>query len=332
MIELSTQISPHGSQMRVPDSAAVDRQYPTGNELFEARRYYDEHGYVVVRNLVSKELCNEANQKFLSTVSPYKGYIYRQSTANPERHVWTSGGFMQNSILNVQDLSSQHFSQFRHAGLNVITAVDLQSVLTALIGESPTLVQSMYFEGNPVTWAHQDTYYLDSEVTGSMCGAWVATEDISPGAGRFYIYPGSHRVDMSRYGGNFDYAFNHQRYKAHVLDVIRKTGLECRAPALNCGDVLFWNSRTIHGSLPTLTPEYSRTSFTAHYIPSTHRFVQFQSKIKRTQLRTYNGMWVNYPKDQDMRLNRLMLFLETRFPRPMQTLKRLAIKWQMAIN
>jgi hypothetical protein len=44
------------------------------------------------------------------------------------------------------------------------------------------LVQSMYFEGNPATWAHQDTYYLDSEHTGAMTAAWFAVEDIKPGA------------------------------------------------------------------------------------------------------------------------------------------------------
>jgi phytanoyl-CoA hydroxylase len=32
--------------------------------------------------------------------------------------------------------------------------------------------------------------------------------------------------------------------------------------------VLLWNSRTVHGSLPTRDERYSRKSLTAHYIPS----------------------------------------------------------------
>jgi phytanoyl-CoA hydroxylase len=52
-----------------------------------------------------------------------------------------------------------------------------------------------------------------------------------------------------------------------VLDLIERFKLECRAPALNKGDVLFWHSKTIHGSLETRQPEHSRSSFTAHWLP-----------------------------------------------------------------
>jgi ectoine hydroxylase-related dioxygenase (phytanoyl-CoA dioxygenase family) len=46
-------------------------------------------------------------------------------------------------------------------------------------------------KGNPETWAHQDTYCLDAEELGRMTAAWIALEDSHPGAGRFYVYPGS---------------------------------------------------------------------------------------------------------------------------------------------
>lgn len=44
------------------------------------------------------------------------------------------------------------------------------------------------------------------------------------------------------------------------------------APALAKGDVLFWNSRTIHGSLATRDTGRSRKSLTAHYLPSQMTF------------------------------------------------------------
>jgi len=40
---------------------------------------------------------------------------------------------------------------------------------------------------------------------------------------------------------------------------------------LKKGDVLFWNSRTVHGSLETKNPKYSRKSLTAHYLPSQYQ-------------------------------------------------------------
>ena len=57
----------------------------------------------------------------------------------------------------------------------------------------------MLFEGNPTTWPHQDTYYLDSERIGGMTAAWIAVEDIKPGAGKARIYepPDGEALDAS---------------------------------------------------------------------------------------------------------------------------------------
>jgi phytanoyl-CoA hydroxylase len=184
----------------------------------------------------------------------------------------------------------------------------------------------MYFEGNPNTWPHQDTYYLDSEQIGSMVAAWVAVEDIRPGAGRFYVYPGSHKIDLKKNGGDFDIAFHHERYKKLIIEIIDNNRLEISAPAVRKGDILFWNSKTIHGSLSTTQGHYSRSSFTAHYIPESHRFLQFQSRIKKFRSRMINNMRVNFPKDQDRIRNRLVFGFETKFPRVFKTIKNTAIK------
>jgi hypothetical protein len=167
--------------------------------------------------------------------------------------------------------------------------------------------------------AHQDTYYLDSEHLGAMTAAWIAVEDIKPGAGRFYVYPKSHLYDIAKNRGEFDLGFNHARYKDHVKHVIEEQGFECRAPALSKGDVLFWNGKTIHGSLDTSDPQYSRRSFTAHYIPESHRFLQFQSKTTALKLRSINGMNVHHPKDLGSFSNRAILAIETT---PENTIKR----------
>ena len=72
-----------------------------------------------------------------------------------------------------------------------------------------------------------------------MVGAWIALEDIAPGAGRFFIYPRSHLIDLALNRGSLSIASNHAGYKKMVLDVIREHGLECRAPALQKGDVKY---------------------------------------------------------------------------------------------
>jgi phytanoyl-CoA hydroxylase len=320
--------APHGATIQVPSlPSEEERRYPEGlSEMDAARSYYDEHGYVVIRNCVEHATCDRARAAFESEVKPYDGFIYRQASANPERHVWTEHGYMLNSLLNVHATDPVAFPTFRRAGTALITSPGLHAASSALLRDSPTLVQSMYFEGNPATWAHQDTYYLDSEELGRMTAAWIALEDIAPGAGRFYVYPGSHKLELAMNRGALSIAGNHDTYKRLIVSTLLEHGLECRAPALRKGDVLFWNARTIHGSLPTTQPQYSRSSMTAHYIPSSKQFMQFQVRPKRTSLSRINGMHLHTPKDLGSLRNRVVLRLETRFPRAFKAAKTWAVR------
>jgi phytanoyl-CoA hydroxylase len=233
---------------------------------------------------------------------------------------------MLNSILNIQSVNSNTFPNFREKGIGILTHPGMQSTLKALMGESGKAVQSMYFEGNPTTWAHQDCYYLDSEEDGAMIGMWLALEDIHPGGGRFYIYPTSHKIDIRKNGGDFDIAFNHDKYKVLVKKIIKDFNLECQAPMLRKGDVMFWGSKTIHGSLTSFEPQHSRNSITCHYIPESHKFMQFQTVVKPLQLKKINGMNVNFPKDLDSAKNRAIMKVETTFPKAFQMAKKVAIK------
>lgn len=317
---------PLGLPIETPVSAADDLAYFRPSETEAIRQYLKEQGYVVIRCLVPPGKCDAATAAFTHEVKPSKRFIYRQNTSNPERHEFTDRGYMLNPILNVQSVDPRLFPGFRSLASDVLTDDSVQASVRDLFGEPGKVVQSMFFEGNPATNPHQDTYYLDSEHIGAMTAGWFALEDIAPGAGRFFVYPKSHLVDMSRNGGDFDIAFNHDRYKALVNQVIRDGGFECRAPALSKGDVLFWSGKIIHGSLRTTQPEFSRRSFTTHYIPDSHRFLQFQSRIKPLNLKRINGMNVHAPKDLASPKARAIFAIETNFPKAFQIMKRWAIK------
>ena len=319
--------SPLGPPMEVP-VLVVDDTDPAFDleDLAQARGYYDAQGYVVVRGAVPPEICAAAHNGFLSDVKPFDGHLYRQASARSERHALTEAGFMLNSLLNIQIIGFQHFDRFRETVMAALTHEGVMKAATALLGEPGKIVQTMYFEGNPVTWAHQDTYYLDADDTGRMTAAWLALEDIHPGAGRFYVYPGSHRAAMPAGGGAMDVAYNHDRYKAWILDAIKANDLHCRAPALAKGDVLFWHFKTIHGSLDTTEPTASRNSLTAHLIPESERFLQLRSRIKPLKLKSINNVPVHHPKDLGRWQNRLVFALETHFPTATYAVKSIAVK------
>jgi phytanoyl-CoA hydroxylase len=317
--------SPTGEQTGIPESPDEDREY--FHALDEAaREYLTQEGYVVVRGLIDPGACEAICESFAAEVKPFQGFLYRQATARAERNEFNTLGHVMNPLLNLQDLERRRFANLRERALDAFTSRGLVTSLRTVFGEDPKLVQSMYFEGNSQTWAHQDTYYLDSERVGSMVAAWIALEEIHPGAGRFFVYPRSHQIDLRKNGGDFDIAFHHERYKSLIIDVIRNHGLEMRAPALQRGDVLFWMAKTIHGSLGTLGTNRTRQSLTAHYIPRSHRFLQLQSRIKPLSIAEHNGIQVHCPKDQARLQNRLTLVMESRLPGPFYLAKRLAVK------
>jgi hypothetical protein len=95
--------------------------------------------------------------------------------------------------------------------------------------------------------------------------------------------------------------------------------------------VLFWHGDTIHGSLPTTNPAFSRSSYTAHFIARHTRLLQYHLIPKKLNLRKHGDTYVNFPKDQNKLRNQIIFGLETSFPATFRRIKRLAIKISMKL-
>ncbi|HTW74430.1 MAG TPA: phytanoyl-CoA dioxygenase family protein [Steroidobacteraceae bacterium] len=326
MIELHT---PRGLKVDVPERADEDPSPKFAlADAAAIRQYYADNGYVVLRELLPTRDCHNIRGLWEREVKPSRDFIYRQATARAERHVFNAQGWVMNPILNLQSVDPGRYPRFRdYATDRILTARPLAEAFELILGERPKIVQSMYFEGNSATWEHQDSYYLDSEKLGCMAGAWIALEDIGASAGRFFICPQSHRIDLGRQGLHNHIADHHDLYIRSVVRKVEELGLPIRAPRLCQGDVLLWNSRTIHGSLDSQDARCSRSSITCHGIPDSHRFLQLQTRIKPLQIRTINGVRVHCPKDLARMRNRAILYLETRHSKAFHLAKRTGIRW-----
>lgn len=310
--------------MSAPASSDI-RPAAASNTPAARAAYFREHGYLVRRGLLDPSLCARATECFAREVKPYAGHLYRQASANPERHLLDEHGHVLNSLLNPVSLDGRRFPRFRAVSESILGDDALFDAVEELQGESTILVQSMYFEGNPATWPHQDGYYLDSQPSGMLVGAWIALEDIDERAGRFYVVPGSQRLDLGSNSGRLNIAANHQRYKRLVAETIESAALERRAPALERGDVLFWGSRTIHGAHAPSDTRFARNSYTAHFLPASSRFMQYECIEKRIRPERVGARLVCRPKDQHRWPNRLVFAAEVRAPRVFRALKRILI-------
>lgn len=325
MIRLRT---PNGIEVDVPEKSGEDISKKFGiHDTSAAKKYFKEFGYVVFKKVFDERLCSEVKAAWDQELKPSNRYIYRQATARSEKNKYNDNGWVMNPILNLQSLNPRRFGKLRSTAVNEILCNDMmRDLFTKFLNQSPKIVQSMYFEGNSETWEHQDSYYLDSEKLGSMVAAWIALEDINARAGRFFICPGTHRLELERQSQETNVADNHHVYIKNVVDLMKKNKMEIRAPKLDAGDVLMWHAYTIHGSLKSDDPSNSRSSITVHAIPSSHLFMQLQSRVLDVDTDVVNGVHLWRPKDQSKFLNKLILLVESYLPGPFYWLKRTVIK------
>jgi len=282
---------------------------------------YEEFGYIIVRKLVQLSLCDELVAAFRKEVKPFTGPLLRQASARLGTHLFTADGFMANALLSVQDLVEPCFVQFRTRAIDVMAGQHTQKILRKLLIDTPLLVESMYFESTLIgVPLHADGDYMDSDVPGTMLGAWFALEDIAPLAGRFVLVPRSHRLE--RAGGRAAAAYREFRTRhartsatsgsdmrtnvkrrleeaALLHRAISENGLSVIAPMLEKGDAVFWSAGTIHGSLPPESRDQSRNSLTAHYIADTQALMVYGRCIDFPQ-ETHHGMKLRVIRDQGL--------------------------------
>ena len=120
--------------------------------------------------------------------------------------------------------------------------------------------------------------------------------------------------------------FDDDLYIKEVVNKIKSKGMEVKAPYLNAGDVLFWNSKTVHGSLDSQSKYNSRSSITLHAIPRNRKLLQFQSRIRNLDFDDLGNSLIHRPKDQSKFVNKLIFFFESNFPFFFYLTKNIAIK------
>jgi len=251
------------------------------------RDYYQANGYYIFRNLIPQNIIDNLLNEYASKVITSNSPFFRQSSNRWQPNKINDYGYSEESFRDVHDYPKH--STFTESARKIFCLQQVREALTELTGiEEHNLMQTMLFDMNTATPAHQDWYYLDSMPNGHLLAGWFALEDIHEEAGRFYVLPKSHLVDFEL---TEDEKLSNRFYLEKLKAYINSHKDEINAPALNKGDVLFWNSRTIHGSLETINPKYSRKSLTAHYLPSVYEFgSRNASSPTAVEYAAYNGM------------------------------------------
>src|SRR5688572_27809915 len=233
-------------------------------------QYYAAFGYLHVPGLVPVDTIDALADEYNRTVKSYKKPLLRQNTAY-ELNELDSAGAVLNSLLNphLAYLADPELKNLSERILDVACNRRLHAALASLTPyPHHYMAQTMVFE-QAVTPAHQDWTYLDTIPAGHLTAAWIALEDIAPDAARFFVIPGSQ---------NFRHFFSEESvqtasYHREIIAIYRER-FEARqvVPPMKRGDVVFWNSRLVHGSIPGTNPAKTRLSLAIHTIPRGFRF------------------------------------------------------------
>ena len=325
MLELKTR---KNIKIDVPENLDEETtKYFSLDNISEALNYYKDNGYVVLRGLIKDEYCDEIRINWNNNIKNYKGKIYRQTTGNAEKNVFNNNNWVMNPLLNLQSINPLKFKELRkNTEKKIFNNLNLCTFLKAIFNSKPKIIQSMYFEGNSVTHEHQDTYYLEGDKIGNLTAAWIALEEIKADAGRFFVCSGSHKIKMEELKYYDQILSNHDLYVDEFISICKKNNFSFKAPYLDKGDVLFWNSKTLHGSLNSHSKYHSRSSITLHAIPKSERFFHWHKHYIKTPVDDLGESYIYRRKDQRKLFNRLILFSESYFPNIFYLLKKSIVR------
>jgi phytanoyl-CoA hydroxylase len=291
------------------------------NRADTPQHYYETNGYYLWQNLIAADTIDELLRHYQQDVVPARKPFFRQNSSRYEVNRFSEYGHVTQSFLDIHQFRDH--LEFSRCALGIYTSAAVRGALQAVTGfESCNLMQTMLFDANTETWPHQDWWYLDSVPNGNLLAAWIALEDIDERAGRFYVLPKSHTVDLHSDTPQLSHSEWTQRMRAYVS----AHADEVHAPALKKGDVLFWNSRVIHGSLPTKDRRFSRKSLTAHYLPSNFAFGNLFIEKKWIRYKEHAGMKYYRNQPDYTFFNRLKYGIKTSVydsPRTIRELRKL---------
>ena len=230
----------------------------------DIKNIYKEQGFIIIRNLIKEKYISEVLNS-LEIFKKKNTFYYTQNN-----HNWVKSGEVTKEghlINSIQSPTKQNnCGRLKLDIKEIIASVEISKKLQEINGSERFVNwQNMLFDKSTGTIDHADTWYLDTKPRGQMIAAWIALEDINESAGRFFVYPKSHKLNIPE---NFNQKIKSNiEYVNLINQFLNNHKLERYAPEMKKGDVLFWHPFTIHGSLSQIDSKYSRKSLTAHYHP-----------------------------------------------------------------
>jgi len=274
-------------------------------EIEHPLEFFSQENYIICRGATDLNHLEELFNFYNNNIAQSSQLYLRQSKQWEPNKVTQYGG-VSNAFLQPHSYTKGINGEFADKILKVASQENIQQALYELSGINPySLAQTMFFD-QKTTRPHQDWIYLDSKPNGHLVAAWIALEDITEDGIRFFVYPGSQNftpnTSYQQGAKNLD-IFNN--FLTEIDQVIATDTYKIYAPTLKKGDIFFWGSRIIHGSIAGENPAKRRRSLAAHFLPQGYKFGNFTQEVPIKFREKYNlsYRWLNYLDKEFLRQN-----------------------------
>ncbi len=239
---------------------------------------YHEEGFVVVRGLIPMDLMRRVHEGLMQVMASEGNVcpIERVQVLDPARYRAPSGGPV---AVNVH-MPGNHIE----ACAQTREHPELMSAMTQLLGGAHVLTGDQGImktgwiseEQGGQSFYHQDSWYFRLKARAG-CNAWIACDEVGPGAIALALIPGSHlgwslteheeyHDEPSYHHGATGKAFSRFRIPREKIDFSKEVIVR-----LNPGDAVLFNNFTWHRAEPNRTGQHLFALSVARQLAGDHR-------------------------------------------------------------
>jgi len=259
-------------------SAVVTEQTPSSSPTFkytldspdspftwEERKFYEENGYIVVKNLFSLDELKVYADRFQEICEgkvKVPGMVIMRDVAIAKSE-FVSG---QKAVTKIQEYQNDEV-MFQYARNK-----DMLRYVEPLVGANIAAMHTMLINKPPDPGTkssrhplHQDLHYFPFRPADRICASWTAMEHVHRGNGCLVVIPGSHKEGRLRTHKYPDWKGGVNKFYHGIQDYNPDEKLSYLE--MEAGDTVFFHPLLVHGSGANTTNGF-RKAISCHFASS----------------------------------------------------------------
>ena len=168
----------------------------------------------------------------------------------------------------------------------------LGMILEELLGDEPSICNTLHFDKGSQQADHLDTLYMTPVTERGLVATWMALEDTTPDSGPLRYYPESNQIRPYRFPDGSMHTDDAEmpRWADYMAAEVERRGLAEQRFLAQQGDLFIWHALLLHGGSEIANPDATRQSLVTHY------WTQSDCETRHLDLRpAAGGWWINRP-------------------------------------